>query len=131
VTITPDDLNQHIKEYHAFKAEELLVMVDEHNEMVGSVERIVNLLEGEPVLDLQDHIIGRTGGMAMKQNEMSSTLTTIYERTNGGVSVTTVVKPDWTRNQKIGIAGLSITVAFAALPGFVGAIRFLAEWWVL
>jgi hypothetical protein len=122
----------HVSEYHAFKAAELIVMVEEHNDMVGSMERIVNLLEGEPEVDLSGAIVGRQDdGMVERQTQMSEKIETIYERTNGGVKVTNVVDPAWTRGQKIAAGALGTSVVFAALPGFIGFFHWLAELWVL
>ena len=105
--------------------------VREHDEMVASMERIVDLLEGEPVLDLQENVIGRKGGMAAKQATMATNISTIYERTNGGVKVTNRISPEWTRNQKIAAFSAGTIFVFAALPGFIGALRWVAELWVL
>lgn len=124
-------IDEHLEEYHAFKAPELLVMVDEHNEMVGSVDRIVNLLEGEPQMDLSGNIVKRTGGMIRKQTSMAENIDTIYDRTNGGVTVTQRLNPQWSRGQKIAAAGLGVSIFFAALPGVVAFFHWLAELWVL
>lgn len=127
-----DSLIEHTELHHiGLTAAEATQKVEEHDEMVSSVERIIDLLEGKPVLDLGHNVVARSGGMISKQTTMADHIDTIYDRTNGGVKVTNIVNPAWTRNQKIGIAGLAITVVFAALPGFVGFLHWLAEWWVL
>lgn len=129
--IIKDSFSSHIDEYHAFKAKELLVMVEEHDDMVGAMERIVNLLEGEPEIDLSGVVVGRRpGGMVEKQTEMSENIETIYERTNGGVKVTNKISPEWTRGQKIAATGVGVTVVLAALPGLFNFLHWVAELWV-
>ena len=127
-----DHIVEHLERHHIdLTPAEAEAKVLEHDGMVKSMDRIVVLLEGEPVYDLSNTLIDRKGGMIAKQSSMSDTIDTIYARTNGGVKVTNVVNPAWTRNQKIGIGGLAVTIGFAALPGFVGFLHWLAEVWVL
>lgn len=120
----------HVDDLHVLTPAEIGEKLDEHNNMIESMDRIVNRLEGEPETDLQGNVIGRVGGMAQTQDTMAERIDVIYQRTNGGVSVTNTIKPDWTRGQKIAAYGLGISILFAALPGVVGVVRWLAELWV-
>ena len=122
----------HVKDRHIdLTPEEAEDKVREHDEMVASMERIVDLLEGTVEVDLYGRVVGRSGGMAAKQEKMSKTIDTIYERTNGGVTVTQNIKQNWTRGNKIAAVSVMSAIFFAALPGFVGFFRWLAEMWVL
>jgi len=121
-------LREHQSQWHIdLTAEEARAKIDEHDDMIESMGRIVDLLEGTPSLDLQGNVIGREGGMAARQEGMAATLDTIYERTNGGVKVTSHISPEWTRGQKIAAFGIGTTVVLASLPGLVNFLRWVAE----
>lgn len=131
-----DMFAHHIEESHIkLTAAEALEKVAEHDRMVESMDRVAILLEGKPIYDLSQNIVGHRGGMIAKQTEMASHIDTIYERTNGGVTVTYKPKwqtpKEWTRGNKIAAVGVGSAAFFAALPGVVGFFHFLAEWWVL
>lgn len=134
-----ESFRKHVKDLHlGFTRKEMEAKAKEHAkehaEMIVSIDRIANLLEGTPKLDVRGNVVGRKGGMAARQEEMSVMLNTIYERTNGGVKVTNVtnrIAPDWTRGQKIAAVGISTTVVLASLPGLVSLLRWIAEFWVI
>jgi len=90
-----DDIGEHmaahVEQYHAFTADELRPMVEEHNELTADVpeikrvvERIICVLEGEPVIDLHGDEIGRDGGMRGKQAQIERDLAGIKHDANGG-----------------------------------------------
>lgn len=127
-----ESFRKHVKDLHvSLSRAEVENKVEEHDEMVASMDRIMNLLEGTSKLDLQGNVVGRKGGMAAQQEEMSVMLNTIYERTNGGVKVTHHITPDWTRGQKIAVIGVGTTIVLASLPGLVSLLRWVAELWVV
>jgi hypothetical protein len=59
-------MEEHVEEYHAFKADELLLMVEEHNNLIQNGAKLDMLVddyfgpESEPDIDGNVH---RTGGM--------------------------------------------------------------------
>jgi len=86
-----DEIAAHVEQYHAFTADELRPMVDEHNRLVEDVpeirdvvERIINVLEGKPEFDLQGHEMPRTGGMRGKQEMIERDLSNLKHDANGG-----------------------------------------------
>ena len=81
----------HLEQYHAFTADELRPMVEEHNKMVedvpsikATVERIICVLEGEPEYDLHGDEMPRTGGMRGRQEMIERDLAHMKFESNGG-----------------------------------------------
>lgn len=107
-------LGEHVDEYHAFKADELVVMVGEHNALIEAAERnrktlgrvegyvvdIIDTIHGEPEKDI-DGVVHREGGLVYRVKKLeqaptpSTTLSTgdrvtLYVAAIGGVSAVIV-----------------------------------------
>lgn len=84
-------MEAHVSKYHAFTADQLVPMVEEHNELTLDVpeikrvvERIICVLEGEPIVDLHGNEISREGGMRGRQEMIERDLAGIKYDANGG-----------------------------------------------
>ena len=92
------------------------------------VERVVVILEGESVHDLDNNIIGREGGMVELGQRSAEQLLIIerqLERIETGMNGH---KPVWTRTQKIAATGVAATLLVGILSSAWSTIRIVATW---
>ena len=103
-------------------------MVDNRLDAVETkVERIVVILEGEPVHDLDDNIIGREGGM-VALGQRSAEQLILIEHQLGRIETQIAHKPAWTRTQKIGATGVGATLLVGLLSSAWVTVRSVAGW---
>ncbi|KKN08823.1 hypothetical protein LCGC14_1052920 [marine sediment metagenome] len=103
-------------------------MTDRIDLLEQKVERIVIILEGEPVHDLDNNIIGREGGM-VELGQRSAEQLLVIERQLGRIETgVNGHKPVWTRTQKIGATGIGATLLVGILSSAWSTIRIVATW---
>jgi hypothetical protein len=131
-------LAEHIGSEHWLSKEEidtLLREFQEHHERMDSIDevlrRVVTLLDGEEETDLFGNVTSHSPGLRAIAERNSKVLSTIEQRTNGGVTVTTNVKSrtprEWSRSERIAAASLAGFLFFSALPGIVITVRWIAQ----
>jgi hypothetical protein len=104
----------HVTEYHAFKAQELVVMVNQHDELVKSVpqnrqllEKVITILDGEEIRDIHGDLVSRTGGMRGRQAAIETDMAALKFDANGG-------------------RGFSVRTRDKVIIGFIAAIPSIA-----
>ena len=115
---------KHVDVYHAFKAPELVAMVDEHRTLLveqastaDRVERIAVILEGEEKMNIAGDVVGFSGGMVERQKDID------------GVVRQTARDVEKMKHDANGGRGFSIRNkdkliigTIAAIPGIIGAV---------
>ncbi len=92
------------------------------------VERIVVILEGEPVNDLDNNIIGREGGM-VALGQRSAEQLRVIERQLGRIETgMNGQRTPWTTTQKIAATGIGSTLLVGLLSSAWATIRTIAVW---
>ena len=112
----------HVDDFHGkLAAGEAEVMVDEHRTLMANTALLVSIVAGDETVD---PFTGETGG---REGGMDERLAVIEERTNGGVTVTQRISPEWTSYQKV-TAVVGVAMAFVAmLPGVWLAVQFVVR----
>ena len=131
-------LADHLGSEHWLPREEvetLLREFQEHHERMDSIDdvlrRVVILLDGEEETDLFGNVTSHAPGLRAIAERNSQVLSTIEQRTNGGVTVTTNFKSrtpkEWSRSERIAAGSLAGFLFFSALPGIVITVRWIAQ----
>ena len=121
-----DELVAHIEEYHAFRKEDLVKMVEEHNEVVEWIQEMgpkiietnrnvtlmVDDLYGKPDPTVVDPS-HREGGMIILLEEIKSV---VDDAIHSGVTT----KREWTNGQWAFAAAILSALAAFVLKGWVG-----------
>ena len=94
-------VNHVANDHHPISNEEVDRILVERLENRKIVSRVVEMLEGKPVVDLQGNVIAHEDGVQQLTKKNYETLIEIEKRTNGGVTVLQKFKPEWSRSQKI------------------------------
>ena len=123
----PSAIEEHMATAHILSSDEINNLIEQHRDHSTVIEKVVTALDGEPELDFLGNVVGHQPGLMDIVKANRGMLELIDQRTNGGVTVTTKVNPNWIRNQKIAAAGVMTTLVFSALPGIVIAIRWIAH----
>lgn len=131
ITAVHDTLDAHVEEYHAFKADDLKVMVNEHRELYDEVAPLardtntkVNLLVteiyGQPAPTAADPF-HREGGMVELLTEMNTSIKLFSaQAANGGIPTHRKwTTGQWTFYGTIGAAfiTMAVSVSIALLGG--------------
>lgn len=111
-------IEAHIQMTHMKSNQEITYLIEEHHDQTAVLERVVTALDGEKRKDMFGNVIGHEPGLMDIVRENNETLTAIKDQR---------IRHVWTRNQKIALAGVLVTLFFSALPGIVTAVRWLAE----
>jgi hypothetical protein len=90
-------------------------------EVETKVERIVVILEGEPIVNIDGDITGRQGGMMAQGLKSAEALKRIE-------ALMIVSKPSWSRNQKLAAFGIGTPVVVGLLSSAWSTVRTVAMW---
>jgi len=113
--------------HHPISNEEVDRILAERVENRKIVGRMIDMLEGKPVTDLAGRVVGHERGLRETADESYSMLQKIEDRTNGGVTITQRIKPDWTRNQKIAAWSVGTTFTVGAVAQVVTLIALMVH----
>ena len=88
---------------------------------------MAEVLEGKPVYDLAGAKIGVEDGIMQITQQNQATLLEIAHNTNGGMIVKQVIRPEWTRGQKIAVASVGVTLLLGTAPSVWLTVEWLAN----
>ena len=105
------------KDHYPISHDDIDAILEERTETHGLVDRMADMIEGTPVVDLHGNVTGREPGIKQMVEE-------IYERTNGGVNVTQKIV--WSPKHKVAAWGVASMFVVGAMSSLVTLIAIFA-----
>lgn len=116
----------HVKDDHyPISHEEISRLIREGERHNQIVEKVVEMIEGKPIIGPSGHVIGREDGLMHTVQKSNAMLVEIDRRTNGGVTVTQKIKPELTNKQKGYVWGFAGTVVASLVTSTTAIIVLL------
>ena len=117
----------HMKvDHYPLSHDEISALIKSGEKRAKVVERVVEMLEGKPVLGPSGHIIDREDGLFKTVQKNNALLVEIDRRTNGGITVTQKIQPNLSKRQKGYIWGFAGTVLASIIMSMTTLIALVA-----